>query len=157
MQARVARLAEIKKAMVAIEDAVIKDLPAEDQRAAEGPDRPTVVSKKVVPALKGKVKDDYAALKTERTALERKPPPPGQQLALSVNNGDRTPPVTHLLVRGSAHAPGKEVKPGFPAVLGLPDPNIPAPAAGAKSSGRRTVLANWIASKDNPFTPRACL
>ena len=29
-------------------------------------DRPQVVSKKVVPALKGKPKDDYAALKKER-------------------------------------------------------------------------------------------
>ena len=31
---------------------------------------------------------------------------------------------------------------------------IPAPEPGAKTSGRRTVLANWIASKDNPLTAR---
>ncbi len=154
LKTRDARLAEIRKVMEAIEDEFITTLPAEDQRAAEGVDRPQVVALKVVPALKGKPKDDYAALKKERTELERKSAPPGQQLALSVNNCDRNPPVTHLLVRGSPHAPGKEVKPGFPAVLGLPDPTIPAAKPGAKSSGRRTVLADWVASKDNPFTAR---
>src|SRR5262245_47203376 len=151
---REARIAEIKKEMEAIEDEAIKKLPAEDQRAAEGIDRPTVVAQKVVPALKGKVKDDYAALQKERTELEKKPDPPGRQLALSVNNSDKNPPTTHLLIRGSPHAKGKEVKPGFPEVLGLPEPNIPAAKPDAKASGRRTVLAEWIAGKDNPFTAR---
>jgi hypothetical protein len=154
LKKRDARLAELKTEMTAIEDEVIKTLPAEDQRAAEGVDRPQVVMQKVVPALSGKQKDDYTALKKERSELEKKPPPPGQQLALSVNNCDRNPPPTHVLTRGNAHAPGKEVQPGFPAVLGLPDPPVPAPKPGARSAGRRTVLAEWIASKDNPFTAR---
>jgi mono/diheme cytochrome c family protein len=154
LKKREARLAEIKKGMTAIEDEAIKKLPAEDQRAAEGPDRPTVVAQKVVPALTGQVKDDYTALKKERTDLEKKPDPPGRQLALSVNNCDPRPPATYLLVRGSPHAKGKEVSPGFPEVLGLPEPTIPAPKPGAKSSNRRTVLADWIASRDNPFTAR---
>ncbi len=154
LKKRMARVAEIKKEMEAIEDEIIKTLPAEDQRAAEGNDRPAVVSGKVVPALKGKQKDDYTALKKERDELNKKPAPPGQQLALSVNRCDVNPPTTHILVRGSPHAKGKEVKPGFPEVLGLPEPNIPAPAKGAKTSGRRTVLAEWVASKDNPFTAR---
>jgi hypothetical protein len=154
LKKRDARLAEVRKAMVKIEDEVIKTLPAPDQRASEGPDRPRVIREKVVPVLKGKQKDDYTALQKERTELEKKQPPPGQQLALSVNNCDRNPPPTHLLVRGSPYAKGKEVKPGFPEVLGLPEPTIPAPQPGQKSSGRRTVLADWIASKDNPFTAR---
>jgi len=153
LKQREARLVEIRKAMVVIEDEVIKNLPAVDQRAAEGPDRPAVVAK-VVPMLAGKVKDEYAALRTERTGLEKKVTPQGQLLALSVNNCDARPPVTHLLVRGSPHAKGKEVSPGFPAVLGLPDPSIAAVKPGAKTSGRRTVLADWIAAKDNPFTAR---
>jgi Protein of unknown function (DUF1553)/Protein of unknown function (DUF1549)/Planctomycete cytochrome C len=154
LKKRQTRLAEIKKAMEVIEDEFIKSLPAEDQRAAEGNDRPQVVARKVVPGLKGKVKDEYTALNAERSVLTKKPAPPGQQLALSVNNCDPRPPTTHVLMRGSAHARGKEVLPGFPEVLGLPEPMIPAPKTGAKSSGRRTVLADWIASKDNPFTAR---
>jgi cytochrome c553 len=151
---RQSRLKDVLKEMEALENAVIKTLPAEDQRAAEGIDRPQVVRLKVVPALKGKEKDDYAVLRKERAELEKKNTVPGQELALSVNNCFTNPPTTHIMVRGSPHAKGKEVKPGFPEVLGLPDPEIPAPKAGAKSSGRRTVLANWIASDTNPLTAR---
>ena len=46
------------------------------------------------------------------------------------------------------------MSPGFPSVFGVPDPAIPAPGPNAKSSGRRTALANWLASKDNPLTAR---
>jgi hypothetical protein len=153
LQERQERLAAIKAAMTAIEDEGIKKLPAEDQRAAEGPDRPQVVAK-LVPLLGGQGKVWYSALARERRGLERRSAPRGQDLALSINNCDVNPKSTHLLIRGSPHARGKEVRPGFPEVLGLPEPTIPAPRAGAKSSGRRTVLADWIASKDNPFTAR---
>jgi len=153
LKKRQARLAEIKKAMEVIEDEFIKTMPAEDQRAAEGPDRPQVVAK-LAKMLTGEEKTKYTVLSKERKDLERRPAPPGQQLALSVNHCDPRPPVTHVLLRGSAHAEGKEVQPGFPEVLGLPEPRIPAPEPGARSSGRRTVLADWIASRDNPFTAR---
>jgi hypothetical protein len=104
--------------------------------------------------LQGKVKDDYLALKKERTDLEKRPAPSGQELTLSVNNCDPRPPATHLLIRGSPHAVGKEVNPGFPEVLGVPDPSIPTAKAGDKTSGRRTILANWITKPDNPLTAR---
>jgi hypothetical protein len=58
------------------------------------------------------------------------------------------------MIRGSAHNPGAAVEPAFPQVLGTAAPKIPAPPRGARSSGRRTVLANWIASADNPLTAR---
>ncbi len=154
LKQRELRLVEIKKAMTAIEDEAIKKLPAEDQRASEGVDRPTVVMNKVVPMLEGKVKEEYQALKKENSSLERRSIPRGQELALSVNNCDPRPPATNVLVRGSPHAKGKEVSPGFPDVLGLPEPAIPPAKAGAKTSGRRMVLAEWIASKSNPFTAR---
>jgi uncharacterized protein DUF1549/uncharacterized protein DUF1553/cytochrome c len=153
LQKRQERLAAIKAAMTAIEDERIKKLPTEDQRAAEGPDRPQVVAK-LVPLLEGQGRIWYTALARERKALERRGTPRGQELALSVNNCDVNPKPTHILIRGSPHARGKEVRPGFPEVLDLPEPAIPAPKPGAKSSGRRTVLADWIASKDNPFTAR---
>jgi hypothetical protein len=152
LKQRQAKVAELKKQLTAIEDTAIKKMPADDQRASEGPDRPRVVLK-VPMFLEGHEKAGYAALKKEVAALERKPLP-NQEFALSVNNCEVRPPVVNVLVRGSPHAKGKEVQPGFPAVLGVPDPAVPVPAAGAKTSGRRTFLANWVASKDNPLTAR---
>ncbi len=61
---------------------------------------------------------------------------------------------TNVLFRGSPAAPGEEVQPGFLEVLGVPDPQIPAPAKGAATSGRRTVLANWMTDPKNPLTAR---
>ena len=45
LREREARIAELKRQMTALEDAAIKKMPAEDQRAAEGPDRPQVVDR----------------------------------------------------------------------------------------------------------------
>lgn len=154
LKKREARVAEITRLMEAIEDTIIKTLPAEDQRAAEGLDRPQVVAGKVVPKLEGQQKEQYTALQKERDTLKKKLDPPDRQLALSVNNCDVRPKPTHVLIRGSPQAKGKEVKPGFPEVFGLPDPVIPEPKPGARTSGRRSVLAAWIASKDNPLTAR---
>jgi len=62
---------------------------------------------------------------------------------------------TFVHMRGNAHNLGAKVEPGFPEVLTTsPTPAIPDAPAGAKSSGRRTVLANWIASAQNPLAAR---
>ncbi len=83
--------------------------------------------------LTDKTKDDYAALKKERAELERKADPPDRQLALSVNNCDTNPPTTHRArARHRRTRRARRCKPGFPEVLGLPEPTIPAPKAGAK-------------------------
>ena len=63
------------------------------------------------------------------------------------------PPPTHLLKRGDYTRPGREVDPGFLAVLeeshGTPEfPVLPA------SSGRRTALARWLTK---PSTPASAL
>ncbi len=150
LKERQAKIVELTKKMTVIEDAFIKTMPAEDQRAAEGNDRPQVVVK-LQKLLGEKEKTEYLGLKKERTALEKKPRPPGQEFALSVNHCDPRPPAVHILARGNAHANGPEVKPGFPAVLGMPDPTI---TPGTKTSGRRTALANWITSKENPLPAR---
>lgn len=149
---RMTKLAELTKQMEVIEDEAIKKMPAEDQRASEGTDRPQVV-KKVPMFLDADGKKAYAALKRQADELKRKPSP-HQELALSVNNCDPTPPPTFINIRGNPHANGAEVKPGFPTVLNLPDPTIPAAGKGAKSSGRRAVLADWIADPKNPMTAR---
>jgi len=70
----------------------------------------------------------------------------------------QVPPVTHLLIRGKATAPGPEVTPGIPDVLDPDDKALVRPAVWEgekpKSSLRRLALARWIASADNPLTAR---
>lgn len=58
-----------------------------------------------------------------------------------------------VLIRGNAHVRGAAVRPGFPEVLGFPDPEVVAPEGG-RSSGARLALARWIASPENPLTAR---
>lgn len=74
--------------------------------------------------------------------------------ALCVTEAGPRAPDTYVLLRGSPQNRGDRVSPGFPQVLGAPDPVLPMPAPGARTTGRRSVLAGWIASGDNPLTAR---
>jgi mono/diheme cytochrome c family protein len=88
----------------------------------------------------------------------------GQTLAVAEKK--EPPPKSHILVRGSALAPGKEVRPRFVEVLCSSKesmiPTLPEDLKRETSSevpvissqGRRTVIANWIASPENPLTAR---
>ncbi len=74
--------------------------------------------------------------------------------ALVVTEVGPVPPPTHIHIRGSAHAEGDVVEPGFPAIWGGEDAVIPPPAEGAATSGRRLALAEWMTRPDNPRTAR---
>ena len=95
---------------------------------------------------------NYQALKKELEQL--KPEKVTGEKALVVTERGAVPPPTHLLARGNPALAGEVVEPGFLEVLGAPAPVLPKPAADAHTSGRRTVLANWIASPDNQLTAR---
>jgi len=146
------RRAAIVAAMTEIEDAAIKKMPAEDQRASEANDRPAVVAK-VKEFLTKEQDEQYTKLKRELNELRRLPEF-DRDLALSVNNCLIRVPETNIMMRGNPHAPGDKVEPGFPQVLGAADPKVTPPSRGARSSGRRTALAEWIASPGNPVTAR---
>ncbi len=62
-------------------------------------------------------------------------------------------PATHRLNVGAWDAPQEEVQPGFLSIIDPDEPKI-APPAGLNTTGRRTALANWIASPENPLTAR---
>jgi len=79
------------------------------------------------------------------------PIPEGKALAVTENRG--TPPPTHVLFRGNPASPGAVVEPAFPRVLGPSALARVSPTA-AGSSGRRTALAQWLSSPDNPLTAR---
>jgi mono/diheme cytochrome c family protein len=74
--------------------------------------------------------------------------------ALCVTESGSHAPDTFVLLRGNPHVKGERVEPAFPAVLGGGTPVIPTPPPGAKTSGRRRALADWIASPNNPLTAR---
>lgn len=152
LQQREAQVVDLTGQLTAIEDEAIRKMPAEDQRASEGPDRPLVV-RKVPKYLEGLRKQEYTRLKRRIDEIKAKPMP-SQEFALSVNNCQVVPPTTHVLIRGNPGANGPEARPGFPTVFRVPDPAIPTPSPSARSSGRRTVLANWIGSPSNPMTAR---
>ena len=51
---------------------------------------------------------------------------------------------------GDPYAKGEEVQPGFLSILDPNDAKI-TPPAGLNSTGRRTVLANWLVDPKNPL------
>jgi hypothetical protein len=79
---------------------------------------------------------------------------PPFEKALAVAEIGATPPPTYVLYRGDANEPRELVAPAFPQVLASPPPEIPPRPADARSAGRRTALAEWIASPQNPLTAR---
>jgi hypothetical protein len=147
------RKAAVSGQIAAIEAAAIVKMSVEDQRKTEGPEREKVLAVKLADYLTQEAKDRHRELKGELAELEGKLSR-ARVLALSVNHCETAPPATHVLFRGSAHAPGEEVQPGFPRALAKQDPVILPSTQGARSSGRRKVFADWVASPQNPLAAR---
>ena len=91
----------------------------------------------------------YASYRSARRELNHlRANPPGEYLALSITeNGGVSD--TFVLARGNPANKTKKVEPGFPTVLGFPEPALPK-----GPQGRRSLLADWIINPDNPLTAR---
>jgi hypothetical protein len=61
--------------------------------------------------------------------------------------------AVHLLFQGDHKSPRQAVEPGFLTVFD-PQPAVIAKSNNARTTGRRLMLANWIASPENPLTAR---
>ena len=99
--------------------------------------------------------DRYESLHRSRGQLERQRPRSLEQ-ALAVKEEGR-PRDTFILLRGNPQAAGDRVEPAFPSVLQAANAKpleLPTQRPGSESSGRRRVLAEWIASPTNPLTAR---
>lgn len=94
----------------------------------------------------------YQQLKQQLKQLKQQQVP--AEMALCVTEAGTRAPETFVLLRGNPTAKGDKVEPAFLTVLNVPAPSIPTPEAGVKSSGRRTVLADWLTAKDNPLPAR---
>ncbi len=106
----------------------------------------------LVAKLSDEEKKRYGILQQALESFEHMHPP---EIPFGVGMQDlgKQAPPTHILAVGNYAVPGKEVCPGFLSIL---DPAVAkyAPPKGLESTGRRTALANWLASPKNPLTGR---
>ena len=82
--------------------------------------------------------------------LKKFPKPAGLPLAMALQDGGK-PAKTFVLGRGDYNDPHDEVQSGIPEILSSSE--ITDPKSGTPT-GRRAVLANWLASPQNPLTAR---
>ena len=151
-----ANLADAKKQIVAFEDAIKDKLPGGeiDDFKFDGKRR-DILRKQRGKLISKEEHDKYEALHRQREKLERERPKSLEQ-ALAVKE-EGQPRDSFILLRGNPQSHGDKVEPAFPSVLLASDakpPVLPARKAGSESSGRRRVLADWIASPGNPLTAR---
>jgi len=100
--------------------------------------------------LKGEPKKRYAELEAELKKFDSiKPPDPPEAQTIIDHSGEA--PKTYVLAAGAWEAPREEVQPGFLSIL---NPGNPKVTPLMNSTGRRTVLANWLADPKNPLTAR---
>lgn len=106
----------------------------------------------MVKAMKPEVKQQWEKYRKELTELEKsKPTAPTAMIMTDVS--PQAPPH-HLLKRGNHRFPGEEVQPGFLSILDPKDASIQPPRPDARTTGRRSVLAKWLSSPDNPLPAR---
>jgi hypothetical protein len=100
-------------------------------------------------------KKDYDAKVKALEALKKEEVPVDKALVVTERGPEA--PDTFVFYRGNPHAekkPENKVGPAFPSILKAKEPVIPTLAADAKTSGRRTALARWLVSSDNPLPAR---
>jgi hypothetical protein len=148
------QLAEVERQLKAIESRVKKDfVPVEHEEFKHEQHRIPLVKKRVPDLVSEEEFTSYVELIGERKRL-REHKPAGLRQALCVTEIGPKPRETYVLIRGSAHARGELVQPGFLSVLSDDDPLLPQPDSGGQSSGRRLVFARWVANANNPLTAR---
>lgn len=102
--------------------------------------------------LSPELRPRYDDLLRELGAVEARKPTPLPR-AIGLREDGPSAPKTFLLERGELANRGDEVAPGFPIILRSSGAVTSVPPAIA-STGRRTALAKWIASPQNPLTSR---
>lgn len=128
--------------------------------AANGAFKDIVEREAVDPSVDPKVKaahieraEQFAALLKEFRKFDALKPVQGATIISGVieNGTDVAPQFVYM--GGNHERPLEQVQPGFPAAI-TPNNTVPVIKPTATSSGRRTALADWLASQDNPLTAR---
>jgi len=94
---------------------------------------------------------DYVELRRQLAESQANVPALPVEFAMAV--AERGQNKTWILGRGLPSMKGDEVQAAFPEILNPPEP-VYDEVAPENSSGRRTALARWITSPDNPMTSR---
>lgn len=116
------------------------------------PGLPTLVNAELQQVVGKETADLYARLNAERAELEKRDVPTVKVLCVT-ETGAKSPDM-FVMKRGNPHTPDERVGPGFPVCLGGGDAIVPSPPEGGKSTGRRTLLANWLVAAGNPLPAR---
>ena len=116
------------------------------EQAAEIPDKPDKLKKLANATEKKRLKEIEVAIKQAEAEKHEL-----THAMLMID--EEQPPATFVLYQGDYKAPRNQVAPGVLSILN-PNPLPPASVARSKSSGRRTALAQWITSKENPLAAR---
>ena len=95
---------------------------------------------------------EYNQLHQQLTTLEQQKFAVKEEFAMAV--GERGRQKTWVLRRGNPQLQGEEVVSAFPQILSASEVKIPEGYDTGKTSGKRRVLAEWIASKNNPMTAK---
>jgi len=96
---------------------------------------------------------EYNRLNEELRKFDNLKPAKGSDTYTTMTElGHPDAPATHVFFVGDHDRPQEEVQPGFPVAIANGEQPVIVPTA--TSSGRRTALANWIASPNNPLTAR---
>ncbi len=96
--------------------------------------------------------EEYQRLTTDLKKFDNQKPARGSVTFTGVEElGRPDAPPTFIFSGGNHERPTEEVQPAFPANL---TDQAPVITPTATSSGRRSALANWIASRENPLTSR---
>ncbi len=144
----IAKLSAEEQAILRLGD----DATAEQKKAKKKiEEKVNVPGEKVREALDAETKKQVKAAEAKVAAAEAKRVPYLTALLMTDREGEV--PATRILDGGDLSRPRNEVSPGIISAL---DPNPARIRAAARkgSTGRRSTLADWIVSDDNPLTAR---
>jgi hypothetical protein len=120
----------------------IADMVAKQVRVDQG---------QMVKSMKPEVKKEWDDLNKELHAFDDCKPRPLPITCGITDIGSEAPP-TFVFKRGNPLHPMEKVQPGFLSAVTKTEPLIPASTT--KTTGRRAVLAKWLADTKNPLTAR---
>ena len=122
--------------------------PEQERLAKEADAQVNLTWDEVVAVLTPEDRERRAALRRRMHRLEyERPEPPAA--AFAVGNMAGEPPVSYVLKAGDFHLKLAPVEPGLVKVLCRGDESVPRTA-----QGRRSALAEWLASPGHPLTAR---